>query len=211
MAIALVATIGAGARPRSIDRARRWPCWSSPMVIGAAIGLWRAPGRRDDRHARADRAAALLRRPGRGAGRLERLPARRSATPAPSRARPETCSASTTPRCSSASSSARSPSPARSWPSSSCRPGSSPAPLMLPGKNVAQPRRARRLRRADRLVRDRPAPRAADRGHRAGAGRSAGTWSPRSAAATCRSWCRCSTATPAGPRPRRASCSTTTC
>ena len=35
------------------------------------------PGGRDDRHARADRAAAQLRRPGRGAGRLERLPARR--------------------------------------------------------------------------------------------------------------------------------------
>ena len=37
------------------------------------------------------------------------------------------------------------------------------------------------------------------------------TWSPRSAAATCRSWCPCSTATPAGPPPRRASCSATTC
>ncbi len=41
--------------------------------------------------------------------------------------------------------------------------------------------------------------------------RSAGTWSPRSAAATCPSWCRCSTATPAGRRPRPASCSATTC
>ena len=34
-------------------------------------------GRRDDRDARAHRAAALVRRPGRRAGRLERLPARR--------------------------------------------------------------------------------------------------------------------------------------
>ena len=32
---------------------------------------------------------------------------------------------------------------------------------------------------------------------------SAGTWSPRSAAATCRWWCRCSTAIPAGPRQHR--------
>ena len=39
----------------------------------------------------------------------------------------------------------------------------------------------------------------------------AGTWSRRSAAATCRSWCRCSTATRAGPRLPRASCWRTTC
>jgi NAD(P) transhydrogenase subunit beta len=38
-----------------------------------------------------------------------------------------------------------------------------------------------------------------------------GTWSPPSAAGTCRSWCRCSTATPAGPPPPPASCSATTC
>ncbi len=37
-----------------------------------------------------------------------------------------TCRASTTPRCASACSSAPSPSPARSWRSSSCRPGSGP-------------------------------------------------------------------------------------
>ena len=39
----------------------------------------------------------------------------------------------------------------------------------------------------------------------------AGTWSPRSAAATCPSSCRCSTATRAGRRPRPGSCSATTC
>ena len=32
------------------------------------------------------------------------------------------------------------------------------------------------------------------------------TWSPRSAAATCRWSCRCSTATPGGPPQHRASC-----
>ena len=55
-------------------RASASPCSSSPWSIGAAIGLWRAAQGRDDRHARADRDAAQLRRPGRGAGRLERLP-----------------------------------------------------------------------------------------------------------------------------------------
>ena len=40
---------------------------------------------------------------------------------------------------------------------------------------------------------------------------SASTWSPPSAAATCRSSCRCSTATPAGRRRPPASCSATTC
>jgi NAD(P) transhydrogenase subunit beta len=37
------------------------------------------------------------------------------------------------------------------------------------------------------------------------------TVSPRSAAATCRSWCRCSTATPGGRPRRRDSCWATTC
>ena len=41
--------------------------------------------------------------------------------------------------------------------------------------------------------------------------RSASISSPRSAAATCPSSCPCSTATPAGPRRPRASCSATTC
>ncbi len=39
----------------------------------------------------------------------------------------------------------------------------------------------------------------------------AGTWSPRSAVATCPSWCRCSTAIPAGPQQLRASCCRTIC
>ena len=52
---------------------------------------------RDDRHARADRDAAQLRRPGRGAGRLERLPVGRGERRA-DRGRRPTCSASTPPR-----------------------------------------------------------------------------------------------------------------
>ena len=47
--------------------------------------------------------------------------------------------------------------------------------------------------------------------HRHRAGARAGTSSPRSAAATCRSSSRCSTATRGGRRPRRASSSATTC
>ena len=107
MAIALVATI-ALALARHIE----------PLGLGAAArrhGRRRRdrtlarPGRRDDRHARADRTAALLCRPGRRSGRLERLPAcrgrrrrRRGRDAAPARA----FSASTPPRSSSASSSA---------------------------------------------------------------------------------------------------------
>ena len=48
------------------------------VLIGAAVGLYRAARRADDRHARADRAVPQLRRPRRGAGRLERLPRGRS-------------------------------------------------------------------------------------------------------------------------------------
>ena len=87
------------------------------------------------------------------------------------------------------------------------------APLVLPGKNVAQPRRAASrspaLHRSGSSSPRRSGVLIAVTVDRAGA--RAGTSSPRSAAATCPSSCRCSTATPAGPRPRRASCSTTTC
>ena len=75
MTVALVATI-ALAIDRDISGAR-------PGAAGggdAGRGRDRAvagPGGRDDRDARADRPAALLRGSGRGAGRLERLPARR--------------------------------------------------------------------------------------------------------------------------------------
>ena len=48
-----------------------------------------------------------------------------------------------------------------------------------------------RFARPDRLVRRRPAAVAAGRGHRSSRCCWAGTWSPPSAAATCRSWCRC--------------------
>ncbi len=65
------------------------------------------------------------------------------------------------------------------------------APLVLPGKNAHQPRRTRRLRGPDRLVRRLAQPRRAHRGDRGRARARAGTWSPPSAAATCRSWCRC--------------------
>ena len=82
------------------------------------------------------------------------------------------------------------------------------APLMLPGRNwinlgaiaaffvltVVYVLVPRGLGGAARL--------AARRDHPHRARRWAGTWSPRSAAATCPSWSRCSTATPAGRRPR---------
>ena len=74
MAIALAATIGLATRSIS---AIGLTLLVVAMLIGAAIGLWRARQGRDDRHARADRDAAQLRRPGRRAGRLERLPVRR--------------------------------------------------------------------------------------------------------------------------------------
>ena len=123
MAIALAATIGLATRSIS---GIGLTLLVVAMLIGAAIGLWRARAGRDDRHARADRDAAQLRRPGRRAGRLERLPRRSRPTRRRRPRSPATCSASTPPRSSSASSSARSPSPARSSPSSSCRGGSSP-------------------------------------------------------------------------------------
>ena len=51
------------------------------VVIGARDRAVAGAGRRDDRHARADRAAAQLRRPRRRAGRLERLPRGRAQRP----------------------------------------------------------------------------------------------------------------------------------
>ena len=68
MGIALVATLWLSLRDAP------WSALSSliavAMVIGAAIGIWRARTRRDDRHARADRDAPLVRRRGGGARRL---------------------------------------------------------------------------------------------------------------------------------------------
>ena len=128
MAVALVATI-ALAIDRDISGAGL-ALLIGAMVVGAAIGLWRA--RVVEMTGMPELIALLhsLRGSGRGAGRLERLPARRGATSTVPRPRllrrRRTCSASTPPRCSSASSSVRSPSPARSWRSSSCRRGSSP-------------------------------------------------------------------------------------
>ena len=160
-------TFGIAAWPSRWSRPSRWRstahvraaaaigrCWSAPMAIGAAIGLWRARVRRDDRHARADRAAALLRRSGRGAGRLERLPARRGdrgGASAELALRP-----------------ARHPLTPRSFIGVfigavtftgsivaflklSARIKSNP--LMLPGQELAQPRRAGAVRRADGVVR----------------------------------------------------------
>ena len=64
-------------------------------------------------------------------------------------------------------------------------------PLMLPGKNLLNLGALVVVRGAHGLVRDRPAAVAAGRGHRDRAGARAGTWSPPSAAATCRWWSRC--------------------
>ena len=83
------------------------------------------------------------------------------------------------------------------------------------GAPLAQPRpagrrgRARLALRGRRDRRGRPGAARRDDGHRAA--RSACTWCSRSAGRTCRSWSRCSTATPAGPRRPPASCSRTTC
>ena len=184
------------------------PCSSSPSLVGARDRAVAGPGRRDDRHARADRAAAQLRRPGRRARRLERLP-RSSARPRPDR--PPTCSASTTARSSIGVfiGAVTFTGSIVAFLKLSARITS--APLMLPGKNalnlgalvafVALTVVVRRLAVAAGCSPSSPSSR----------WRSAGTWSPRSAAATCPSSCRCSTATPAGRPPRPASCSTTTC
>ena len=199
MAIALVATIAL-----AVDRGRA----STALASSAAADRRRdghrrrdrpvaGPRRRDDRHARADRAAAQLRRPGRRARRLERLLPRATG----GELRRHRCGIHdvevfvgvfigavtfTGSIVAFLKLSARIKS----------------APLMLPGTERAQPRRARRRSSCSRswFVDRRRTLVAARRGHRARAGCSAGTWSPRSAAATCRSSCRCSTATPAGPR-----------
>ena len=83
-------------------------------------------------------------------------------------------------------------------------------PLALPGRHLAQPRHPARLGAAARVVRagrGRPRAGAADRHDRRSPWSSASTWWRPSAAATCRSWSRCSTATPAGPPLPPASCS----
>ena len=64
-------------------------------------------------------------------------------------------------------------------------------PADAAGQEPAQPGCPGRVRGADGLVRDRPAAVAAGRGDRWSPWRWAGTWSPPSAAVTCRSWSRC--------------------
>ena len=153
MAIALVATIALAIDRGHRPAARPRPASVVAMVVGAAIGLWRArvvemtgmPELIALLHSFVGLAAVLV-----GWNGYLAVEATR---PAQARSPARTCCASTTPRCSSACSSARSRSPARSSRSSSCRRGSSPTPLMLPGQERAQPRRAGRVRRADRLVR----------------------------------------------------------
>ena len=169
MTVALVATI-ALAVDRDISGI------GLALLVGRDAGRGRdrsvaCPGGRDDRDARADRPAALVRRSGRGAGRLERLPARRGATPTAPRPSPaascRTCPGSTPPRWSSVSSSARSPSP-----------GSIVAFLKLSARIKSTSADAARQERSEprALVAfaaltvwfvDRPAAVAADRGHAA--------------------------------------------
>ena len=197
----------------------RWPAASTGLQARAADrrgadrrGDRADPGRpgADDRHARADRAVPQLRRPRRGAGRLERLPRGRGRGGGAGGCSAEllgihhaevvigvfigavtfTGSIVAWGKLSGAVQ-VRAAGAARQEP--------------------AEPGRAGRVRRAHGVVRHRPDARGADRGHRHRAGCWASTWSPRSAAATCRSSCPCSTATPAGPRRPRASCSATTC
>ena len=123
MAIALAATIGLASRSIA---ATGIGLLAVAMVIGAALGLWRA--RRVEMTGMPELIAMLHSFVGLAAvlvgwnGYLDV-----EAGAAASTRSPTTCSASTTPRSSSASSSARSPSPARSSPTSSCRRASSPA------------------------------------------------------------------------------------
>ena len=84
-------------------------------------------------------------------------------------------------------------------------------PLMLPAHNVLNLGALVAFAVLTVCLRDRPDPRRCCRSSPCSRSRWAGTWSPRSAAATCRSSSRCSTATPAGRPRRRASCSATTC
>ena len=75
MAVALVATI-ALALARHIEPLGI-ALLIGAMIVGAAIGLWRARVVEISGHARADRPAALVRRAGRRPRRMERLSARR--------------------------------------------------------------------------------------------------------------------------------------
>ena len=110
MAIALAATIGLAVRGehgRAGLAATGVGLLVVAMVIGAVLGTVAGAPRRDDRHAAADRDAAQLRRSRRGARRAGTATTR-SRPRAPRRPRsPARCCASTTPRCSSACSSAR--------------------------------------------------------------------------------------------------------
>ena len=84
MAIALAATIGLATRSIS---AAGLALMAVAVVVGAVDRPVAGPAGRDDRHARADRDAAQLRRPRRGAGRLERLPLGRGRRRHPDRGR----------------------------------------------------------------------------------------------------------------------------
>ena len=128
MAVALVATI-ALAVDRDIS-GTGLALLVVAMLVGAAIGLWRArvvemtgmPELIALLHSFVGLAAVLV--GWNGYLHVEGDPDGAEAAAAASR---RTWPGSTPPRSSSASSSARSPSPARSWRSSSCRRGSSPA------------------------------------------------------------------------------------
>ena len=65
------------------------------------------------------------------------------------------------------------------------------SPSDAAGQERVEPGRAGRVRRVHGVVRDRPGAVAADHRHRASRWPWAGTWSPPSAAATCRWSCRC--------------------
>ena len=192
MAVALVATIAL-----AIDRDIAGTGLALLIVAMAGRRRDRAvagPGGRDDRDARADRAAAQLRRPGRGAGRLERLPARRGR---PRRRRGRGCS-----RLQDLLGIHRAEVFIGVFIGAVTFTGSIVAflklsarikssPLMLPGKNLLNLGALVAFAVLTVWFVDRPAAVAAGRGHRWSRCCSAGTWSPPSAAATCPSWSRC--------------------
>ena len=194
MAIAIARDAARSRRRRTSTR-----CCSRAIVVGGRRSARDGRARRHDADARAGRAAAQLRRPRRRARRLlAAARTRRAPADRPSRS-----------RSTSTSSSARSRTTGSVLAFLKLRGSVSRQAAAAAGAPLAEPRDAGRHRRARRArtrddSRSRGRSLVGDRDRRAC---SACTWSRRSAARTCRSSSRCSTATRDGPRPPPASCS----
>ena len=142
------------------------------MLVGCRDRAVAGPRGRDDRDARADRPAALVRGSGRGAGRLERLPARRG-RPRRRRGRgPADAGPDRDPlrrglhRCVHRRGHVHRL--GRGVPQAGG--ADQVQPVDAARQERAEPRRAGRVRRAHRVVRHRSPAVAADRGHRSGPG-----------------------------------------